>query len=161
VVVFVTSAYKESANCRLECEYAFEQKKPVVWVMCEPDYKPNGWLGLKMGAALWFNGVTVPALHGEMPRLLKEVAGGDVPAKASASTEPAGDGEESASLAGGGRSHGGPAAGSLGALTSELGGIKADMATRTEMAELRRQVAELKTQLDQVLAILCSNGSRE
>jgi len=53
VCVFVTPAYKESANCRRECAYAIEQKKPIVWIMCNQEYKPNGWLGISMGTARW------------------------------------------------------------------------------------------------------------
>eukprot|EP01043_Picozoa_sp_COSAG02_P132665 COSAG02_NODE_70611_length_194_cov_250.978947_2_plen_42_part_01 len=30
VIVIVSRAYKESTNCRMECQYAFQKKKAIV-----------------------------------------------------------------------------------------------------------------------------------
>lgn len=55
VVLFAVSlAYKESANCRMECQYAHQADKPMIPLMVEKDYRANGWLGLILGSALWY-----------------------------------------------------------------------------------------------------------
>ena len=38
----VTLAYKESANCRLEANYAHQQELDMIPLM-QKDYKPQGW----------------------------------------------------------------------------------------------------------------------
>jgi len=64
VIVFVSRGYKESANCRLEAEYAYggvAHGLALLYVMCEENYttasKPervSGWLGLMVGQGLWY-----------------------------------------------------------------------------------------------------------
>ena len=54
VVLFAVSlAYKESANCRLEAQYAMQSDKNMIPLMVQKDYKAKGWLGLVLGARLW------------------------------------------------------------------------------------------------------------
>lgn len=54
VVLFAVSlAYKESANCRLEAQYAMQSDIDMVPLMVQKDYKAKGWLGLVLGARLW------------------------------------------------------------------------------------------------------------
>ena len=53
IVVFMSAKYKESANCRKECEYADGQQTPIVYVMVEENYKPNGWLGIQLGKTVY------------------------------------------------------------------------------------------------------------
>ncbi len=71
VILFISRAYKESGNCRLEAEYAFGYRQggslQLLFVMCEPDYtctsKPDrvsGWLGIMVGQTLWYPGWDVP-----------------------------------------------------------------------------------------------------
>ena len=51
VMLFCVSlAYKESANCRLECSYGHQQKVAMIPLMMEKGYRPTGWLGLLLGA---------------------------------------------------------------------------------------------------------------
>jgi hypothetical protein len=51
----VCQEYKESANCRLEAQYAFQSGVDMVPLMMqEGNYKPRGWLGIIMGARLWY-----------------------------------------------------------------------------------------------------------
>ena len=50
---------QESANCRIEGEYAMQLRKPMIPLMMESDYKPNGWLGLIVGEKLWSGFFTV------------------------------------------------------------------------------------------------------
>ena len=70
VVVFVSRAYKESANCRLEATYAHGGAKDglkMLYVMCEEDYttvskeRVTGWLGFLIGQELWYPAWKDPA----------------------------------------------------------------------------------------------------
>ncbi len=76
-MIALSREYKESTNCRLEAEYAFQQKKPIVFIkpqvscVCllyvlvhgireeishtQKDYKPTGWLGLMLGEKLYYD----------------------------------------------------------------------------------------------------------
>jgi hypothetical protein len=54
ILVCVSREYKDSANCRLEAEYAHVKKKRLHFLMMQEDYtSPSGWLGILVGAALW------------------------------------------------------------------------------------------------------------
>jgi hypothetical protein len=74
ILVLVSSGYKESANCRLECQYAFKNKKPILFLMCEENYKnPQGWLGLLLGQRMW-DGIFTPAMiESKMNEILKRI----------------------------------------------------------------------------------------
>lgn len=39
----MTEKYKLSANCRLEAEYSVNLNKPIVPLILQKDYKPDGW----------------------------------------------------------------------------------------------------------------------
>ena len=54
VVYGITQTYKESANCRLEAQYAMQQEKNLVPLLLEEGYKPAGWLGMLLGVRLWY-----------------------------------------------------------------------------------------------------------
>jgi len=47
--------YKESANCRAEAEYAFNLRKPIIPVLVEPNYRPDGWLGAILGTKMYYD----------------------------------------------------------------------------------------------------------
>ena len=49
----VSFAYKESANCRLEANYAHQQELDMIPLMMQKDFKPKGWLGLILGTRMW------------------------------------------------------------------------------------------------------------
>jgi hypothetical protein len=54
VIMAVSREYKDSANCRLEAEYAHIQGKRIVYMMMQEDFtKPSGWLGMLVGSKLW------------------------------------------------------------------------------------------------------------
>ncbi len=64
IIICVSRAYKSSANCRMEANYAKGMQKrgkvQLVFVMMEQDYTTSsspeyvdGWLGLMMGDELW------------------------------------------------------------------------------------------------------------
>ena len=50
----ISQAYKESTNCRMEAQYAFQQQKDMVPLMMEEGYSANGWLGMMLGVRLWY-----------------------------------------------------------------------------------------------------------
>ena len=55
VMLFCVSlAYKESANCRLECSYGHQQEVSMIPLMMEEGYRPPGWLGLLLGTRGWY-----------------------------------------------------------------------------------------------------------
>eukprot|EP01047_Picozoa_sp_COSAG01_P096311 COSAG01_NODE_26833_length_701_cov_3062.495017_1_plen_225_part_01 len=50
----ISNAYKESVNCRMEAQYAFQQQKEMVPLMLEEGYRAKGWLGMILGMRLWY-----------------------------------------------------------------------------------------------------------
>ena len=50
----ISQAYKESTNCRLEAQYAFQQQVDMVPLMMEDGYSAKGWLGMLLGVRLWY-----------------------------------------------------------------------------------------------------------
>ncbi|KXZ55044.1 hypothetical protein GPECTOR_3g203 [Gonium pectorale] len=73
VLVCVSKRYKESQACRTEAEYAFQQRKKIVPVLMEADYKPTGWLGALMGTRLYFNMSDPRQIPAKMGSLIKEL----------------------------------------------------------------------------------------
>eukprot|EP00056_Hartaetosiga_gracilis_P006127 m.93433 g.93433 ORF g.93433 m.93433 type:complete len:672 (-) comp12385_c0_seq1:67-2082(-) len=54
VLVFFSKDYKNSANCRLEADYAHKLGKHIIPVRVD-SYDPDGWLGLLLGTKLWYD----------------------------------------------------------------------------------------------------------
>lgn len=55
VLCGISTQYKESTNCRLEGQYAQCQRKLIIPLMLEENYRPKGWLGILMGPKLWYD----------------------------------------------------------------------------------------------------------
>ncbi|XP_052089371.1 uncharacterized protein LOC127726075 [Mytilus californianus] len=55
VLVCYSFKYKNSDNCRAEAEYAFQLKKKIIPLKMEMNYKADGWLGLIIGAKLFYD----------------------------------------------------------------------------------------------------------
>ncbi|CAC5411830.1 unnamed protein product [Mytilus coruscus] len=55
VLVCMSEKYKLSPNCRLEAEYTFQCRKDYVPLMLQKQYRPDGWLGVILGAKLYFD----------------------------------------------------------------------------------------------------------
>ena len=70
----ISQAYKESTNCRMEAQYAFQQQKDMVPLMMVEGYSANVWLGMMLGVCLWygFYGVTL-ASEGAFEAKVKEL----------------------------------------------------------------------------------------
>eukprot|EP01047_Picozoa_sp_COSAG01_P094670 COSAG01_NODE_25534_length_741_cov_3.490654_1_plen_133_part_00 len=78
VVYGISQAYKESTNCRMEVQYAFQREKDMVPLMLEEGYHPDGWLGMFLGVRLWYGfcGATLGsevAFEGKIEELCREL----------------------------------------------------------------------------------------
>ena len=74
----ISRAYKQSVNCRLEAQYAFQREKDMVPMMMEDGYRPDGWLGMFLGVRLWYGfiGATLDsegAFEGKIDELCREL----------------------------------------------------------------------------------------
>ena len=49
----VSLSYKESANCRMEANYASTTGVEMIALMMVANFKANGWLGMVLGTKLW------------------------------------------------------------------------------------------------------------
>ncbi|KAH9251147.1 hypothetical protein BASA81_011046 [Batrachochytrium salamandrivorans] len=88
VVVFVTKKYKESGNCRRECEYADTFEVPIVYVLAEENFKPSGWLALQMGKSLYLTIATVEQADQRTGQIISRVRGGTTPKSNGAGSPP-------------------------------------------------------------------------
>ncbi|XP_066297280.1 uncharacterized protein [Branchiostoma lanceolatum] len=73
VLICMSRKYKESANCRRECEYAGTRSTDIIPLKMEDKYKPDGWLGITIGASLYFNFDGKDGFEIVMARLIKEI----------------------------------------------------------------------------------------
>ncbi|XP_078615831.1 uncharacterized protein LOC144884404 isoform X1 [Branchiostoma floridae x Branchiostoma japonicum] len=73
VLICMTRKYKESANCRGECEYARERGTDIIPLKMEDSYRPDGWLGFLVGARLYFNFDCRDRFEDVMARLMREI----------------------------------------------------------------------------------------
>jgi hypothetical protein len=55
VLICMSQKYKDSPNCRLEGEYCVNSKIKFLPLMMQPNYKPDGWLGITLGAKLYYD----------------------------------------------------------------------------------------------------------
>ena len=53
VLCFMTQAYQDSANCKLELKFAQQSGVPIIPVMMQPDFKAKGWLGILTSGSIW------------------------------------------------------------------------------------------------------------
>ena len=49
IVYCMSQKYKESANCHSEANYAHQKKKPMIPLLVDENYTPDGWLGFLLG----------------------------------------------------------------------------------------------------------------
>jgi serine/threonine protein kinase len=50
IVYCMSQKYKESTNCHAEANYAHQKKRPMIPLLVDADYTPDGWLGFLLGA---------------------------------------------------------------------------------------------------------------
>ena len=55
VLICMTEKYKESNNCRMEAEYTIQKQKPLIPLIMQKSYRPDGWLGFILGSKIYIN----------------------------------------------------------------------------------------------------------
>jgi len=73
ILMGVTEKYRLSANCRIEGEYSYSLKKPIIPLMMQDNYKPTGWLGALLGSKLWFKFSNENDLQTNLDQLVHEM----------------------------------------------------------------------------------------
>ena len=53
IICFMSPAYQESANCKLELKFAQQSGVPIVPVMMQANWRASDWLGIITAGALW------------------------------------------------------------------------------------------------------------
>lgn len=56
-----------------EAEYAFQQRKPIIPLMMQRAYRPDGWLGLILGSKLFYDFSGKYSFESRMTGLLKAI----------------------------------------------------------------------------------------
>ena len=53
VICFMTQAYQDSANCKLELKFAQQSGVPIIPVMMQPNFTAKKWLGILTAGSIW------------------------------------------------------------------------------------------------------------
>lgn len=53
VICFMTQAYQDSANCKLELKFAQQSGVPIIPVMMQANYTAKHWLGILTAGSIW------------------------------------------------------------------------------------------------------------
>ncbi|XP_025078461.1 uncharacterized protein LOC112554707 isoform X1 [Pomacea canaliculata] len=75
VLLCMSEHYKDSANCRLEAEYAFDKGKVMIPLLMQKGYKPDGWLGILKGSKLYIDFSGKYSFEEQIQKLLAELGG--------------------------------------------------------------------------------------
>ncbi|XP_072032305.1 uncharacterized protein [Amphiura filiformis] len=73
VILCVSQKYKESSNCRGEASYAFQLKKPIIPVIVEKGYQPDGWLGMVISMRLYYRMYNDEVMKDDLPALINDI----------------------------------------------------------------------------------------
>ncbi|ESO99950.1 hypothetical protein LOTGIDRAFT_230877 [Lottia gigantea] len=74
VLICMSRKYKDSPNCRAEAEYAHQLRKTVIPLIMERSYKPDGWLGMILGAKLFYDFSGKYPFESKIEGLLREIS---------------------------------------------------------------------------------------
>ena len=72
ILMCMTEKYKLSPNCRLEAEYSLQLNKPIIPLIMQERYKPDGWLGMILGSKIFVD-FTKYDMEESMRRLRHEI----------------------------------------------------------------------------------------
>jgi len=75
VLICLSERYKESPNCRSEAEYTYKLGKDIIPLMMQPNYKPDGWLGILLGTKFWIDFHSKHVVKPGVTKLIKELGG--------------------------------------------------------------------------------------
>lgn len=53
VLICMSNTYKQSVYCQSEAHYAFERGCKLIPILIEPNYKPDGWLGIIVSGKIY------------------------------------------------------------------------------------------------------------
>ena len=53
LICFMTQAYQDSANCKLELKFAQQSGVPIIPVMMQANFKASGWLAILTAGSIW------------------------------------------------------------------------------------------------------------
>ncbi|XP_070538016.1 uncharacterized protein [Ptychodera flava] len=73
VLMCYSQKYKDSPSCRTEAEYTYRLRKSFIPLKIQPNYNPEGWLGILLGTKLYFDFSSRSRLDQEMPKLIREL----------------------------------------------------------------------------------------
>lgn len=73
VIVLISRFYKASANCKLECQFAHNNKKKLIPVLVESgyDFSADGWLGILLGSLLYYDATNTNTLEANVTKLIQ------------------------------------------------------------------------------------------
>ncbi|XP_076801433.1 uncharacterized protein LOC143445919 isoform X1 [Clavelina lepadiformis] len=73
VIIAVTENYKNSNACRTEATYAYKLGKPILPLLLQHNYKPDGWLGALLGMKLYLDISQEGSLDKKYDKLLEMI----------------------------------------------------------------------------------------
>ena len=73
VVLCYSEEYQRSISCRQEATFAFKRKKPLVFVRVQEKFDPDGWLGILMMDAIYYDLSTPAKCEANLPGLFEKV----------------------------------------------------------------------------------------
>ncbi|CAL1526589.1 unnamed protein product [Lymnaea stagnalis] len=73
ILICMSEQYKESSNCRSEAEYAFFLKKPMIPLIMQEKYKPDGWLGILLGSKIFYDFSGKYSFDDKIEDLIREI----------------------------------------------------------------------------------------
>ncbi|CAK8692291.1 unnamed protein product [Clavelina lepadiformis] len=73
VVIAMNEDYKNSNSCRTEAEYAYKLRKPIIPLLLNPGYDPDGWLGALLGTKLYVDLSSENDCEGKFPDVVNMI----------------------------------------------------------------------------------------
>lgn len=73
VVCFMSQAYQESANCKLELKFAQQSGVPIIPVMMQSKFAARGWLGILTAGLLWTPMHEAATVDGGIEKLINQM----------------------------------------------------------------------------------------
>lgn len=72
ILICITERYYLSPNCRLEAEYAVRLNKPIVPLLMQSKFIPQGWLGIAIGSKIYYD-FSKYTIEEKYPSFLREI----------------------------------------------------------------------------------------
>lgn len=73
VICFMTQAYQDSSNCKLELKFAQQSGVPIIPVMMAPNFSAKGWLAILTAGTIWTPMHESTSLHDGIDQLVAQV----------------------------------------------------------------------------------------